>query len=83
MFKPNTLELTHYAFTTSKGMFTLSGTNTNGTDEWKHTTERTFHAWLRKEVYSWWENGKIEVVEESISLTWQNKQYIPIKKKRK
>lgn len=68
MFKPNTLELTHYAFTTSKGTFTLSATNSNGTDEWKHTTERTFHTWSRKEVYSWWESGKIEVIDEATSI---------------
>lgn len=83
MFKPNTLELTHYAFTTIKGTFTLSATHSNGTDEWKHTKDKTFHTWSRKEVYSWWESGKIEVAEEATSLTWQNQQNIPIKKKRK
>lgn len=83
MFKTNTLELTHYAFKTAKGTFTLSATHSNGTDEWKHTTERTFHTWSRQEVYNWWESGKIEVVENATSLTWQNTQHTAIKKKRK
>lgn len=61
-------ELTHYAFTTSKGTFTLSATHSNGTDEWKHTAERTFHTWSRQEVYNWWIDEKIEVVGEATEI---------------
>jgi|SRR5690606_2856211 len=63
-------ELTLFAFTTSKGTFTLSGTNTDGTDTWKNINTREFHEWPRKSVKSWFEQGKIKPVEEADTLLW-------------
>ena len=64
------LELTLFAFTTPKGTFTLSGTNTDGTDTWRNIDTGEFHEWSRKSVKSWFEQGKIHPVEKAITLTW-------------
>ena len=70
--KKTCLELTLFAFKTSKGTFTLSGSNANGTDEWKHLETRTFHTWERRQVHEWLIQGKISAVSESITLDWHN-----------
>lgn len=73
MFKlsaTGTLELTHYAFKTSKGIFTLSATHSNGTDEWRELGTNNFHTWQRQKVYEWFKSGNIEVLEESSSIMW-------------
>ena len=67
------LELTIFAFTTSKGTFTLSGTNTDGTDTWKNIDTGDFHEWSRESVKSWWEQGKITPIGEATSITWNIK----------
>lgn len=64
------LELTLFAFTTSKGTFTLSGTNTDGTDTWKNIDTCEFHEWSRKSVKSWFEQGEIKSIPESIHPLW-------------
>lgn len=66
------LEYYLYAFTTSKGTFTLSGSNANGTDEWKHLETLTFHTWERRQVYEWFIQGKVSAVIESTTLDWYN-----------
>jgi len=71
MFKANTLELTLFAFTTPKGTFTLSGTNTDGTDTWRNITTGEFHEWQRSSIKSWFEQGKIKPVEEADTLLWR------------
>ena len=71
MFKTNTLELTLFAFTTPKGTFTLSGTNTDGTDTWKNINTGEFHEWSRSSIKTWWEQGKIKPVEEATTLIWR------------
>ena len=70
--KKTCLELTLFAFKTSKGTFTLSGSNANGTDEWKHLETRTFHTWERSQVYEWFIQGKITPVNEAKTLDWNN-----------
>lgn len=71
-------ELTRFAFRTHKGTFTLSGSNTDGTDTWKNINTGEFHEWPRKSVKSWWEQGKISPITESTTLTWyQNKRRPP------
>lgn len=71
MFKANTLELTIFAFATSKGIFTLVGTNTDGTDTWKNINTGEFHEWSRQSVKTWWEQGKIKPVEEATTVMWR------------
>ena len=66
------LEYYLYAFKTSKGTFTLSGSNVDGTDEFKCIEDRTFHRWTREQVYHWFIQGKISTVSESITLDWYN-----------
>jgi len=73
MFKTNTLELTLFAFRTPKGTFTLSGSNTDGTDTWKNTNTGEFHEWSRESVKSWWEQEKITPIGEATSITWNIK----------
>ena len=68
------LELTLFGFTTSKGTFTLVGTETRGTetiDTWKNIYTGEFHEWQRQSVKSWWEQGKIKPVEEATKVTWR------------
>lgn len=81
-YRTEQYELTHYAFTTAKGTFTLSGSNADGTDEWKHVDEHTFHTWSRKQVYEWWKSGNIQPVIEATSIIWLISQNIPTKNKR-
>ncbi len=71
MFKANTLELTIFAFTTSKGTFTIVGTNIDGTDTWKNINTGEFHEWSRQSVKSWFEQGKIKPVEEATTVMWR------------
>ena len=83
MFKTHTLELTLFAFTTPKGTFTLSGSNTDGTDTWKNITTGEFHDWSRQSVKSWFEQGEILPVDEATTLMWCNQDGIPNKNTRK
>ena len=71
MFKTNTLELTLFAFTTPKGTFTLSGSNTDGTDTWKNIDTGEFHEWQRESIKSWFEQGKIAPVKEANEVIWR------------
>jgi hypothetical protein len=65
------LELTLFAFTTPKGTFTLSGTNTDGTDTWHNINTGEFHEWQRASIKTWWEQGKITPIEEATTVIWQ------------
>lgn len=65
-------ELTLFAFKTSKGIFTLSGTNSDGTDEWRRVGSCDFHTWKRKDVYLWFLSGKIEPIKEATSICWMD-----------
>lgn len=66
------LEYYLYAFKTPKGTFTLIGSNTDGTDEFKRIEDRTFHTWTREQVYHWFTQGKITPVNEAKTLDWHN-----------
>lgn len=74
MIKPNgkSYELTLFAFKTKKGIFTLSGTNANGTDEWRQLGTNNFHTWQRSQVYQWFVEGKISPIEEALRIDWCN-----------
>lgn len=63
-------EYTLFAFRTEKGTFTLSGTSSDGTDEWRQIGTSNFHTWERRQVYDWFVNGKISAVSESNTLDW-------------
>lgn len=69
-------ELTRFAFTTSKGTFTIVGTETRGgetIDTWKNINTGEFHEWPRQSVKTWWEQGKIKPVEEATTVIWHRK----------
>lgn len=68
--KKECLELRLFAFKTPKGIFTLSGSNSNGTDEWRQLGTCNFYTWERSRVYEWLKLGKIQPVEEATSLGW-------------
>src|SRR5690606_21675445 len=70
MFNPDG-SLRLFAFTTPKGTFTLSGTNTDGTDTWKNIDTGEFHEWQRSSIKSWFEQGKIHPIDEATALTWR------------
>lgn len=70
MFKANTLELTLFAFTTEKGTFTLSGSNVDGTDEWREVGTANFYKWNRRQVYDWFIQGKIKPVYMADKIDW-------------
>ena len=63
-------ELTLFAFQTPKGTFTLSGTNANGTDEWRQLGTCNFYTWERSKVYQWLKLGKISPVCEARHINW-------------
>lgn len=65
-------QLTLFAFTTEKGTFTLSGSNADGTDEWREVGTCKFHRWSRRQVYDWFIQGKISPVDEAKSVDWYN-----------
>lgn len=73
--KVEAYQLNLYAFKTSKGTFTISGSNVDGTDEWKHLETRTFHTWTREQVYHWFIQGNISPVSESNTLDWCNNSF--------
>jgi|SRR5690554_7897505 len=75
------LELTLFAFTTPKGTFTLSGSNTDGTDTWKNIDTGEFHEWSRESIKSWLEQGKILPVAEATTLVWYQNQRRPSKER--
>ena len=77
------LEITLFAFRTEKGIFTLSGSRTNGTDTWRNITTGEIHEWSRSSVKSWWEQGKILPVDEATTLMWCNQDGMPNKNARK
>lgn len=63
-------QLTLFAFTTEKGRFTLSGSNADGTDEWREVGTVRFHKWSRRQVYDWLIQSKIKPVDEAKSIDW-------------
>jgi len=63
-------ELTLFAFQTPKGIFTLSGTNSNGTDEWRQLGTCNFYTWERSHVYQWLKLGKISPIERAKEPNW-------------
>lgn len=63
-------QLLLFAFKTEKGVFTLSGSNVDGTDEWRQMGTNNFHVWKRKMVYDWFLSGKIEPIKEATSPYW-------------
>lgn len=65
-------QLTLFAFTTEKGTFTLSGSNADGTDEWREVGTSKFHKWNRSQIYNWFIQGKIKPVDEAKSIDWYN-----------
>ena len=75
------LELTLFAFTTSKGTFTLSGSNTDGTDTWKNIDTGEFHEYPRQSIKKWLDQGKITPVQESTTLAWRQNQRRPPKER--
>lgn len=66
-------ELTLFAFRTEKGVFTLVGSNSDGTDEWRQVGTSNFHIWKRKMVYDWFISGKIEPVKQATRISWRDK----------
>ena len=67
------LEYQLHAFTTSKGTFTLVGTETRGTetiDTWKNLDTGEFHEYPRQSIKKWLNQGKIAQVEKSVSMLW-------------
>jgi len=70
MFNPDG-SLRLFAFATSKGTFTLSGSNTDGKDTWKNINTGEFHEWSRSSIKTWFEQGKIYPIEEATTLTWR------------
>lgn len=75
-YRTEQYEFTIYAFRTAKGTFTLSGSNSDGTDEWREVGTAKFHTWSRKQVYEWWKQGNIEPVSEAVSIVWLYKSKI-------
>lgn len=63
-------ELTLFAFKTQKGIFTLSGTNSDGTDEWRQLGTCNFYTWERSSVYQWFKSGKISAIQEAKTINW-------------
>lgn len=74
MIKPNgkSYELTLFAFKTIKGIFTISGSNSDGTDEWRQLGTNNFHTWQRSQIYQWFVEGKISPVQEANTIDWYN-----------
>lgn len=64
------LEFRLFAFKTPKGTFTLSGTNANGTDEWRQLGTCNFYTWERSSVYEWLKLGKISAISEAKNIDW-------------
>lgn len=64
--------LTLFAFTTEKGTFTLSGSNADGTDEWREVGTANFYKWNRSNVYDWFIQGKIKPLDEAKCIDWNN-----------
>lgn len=62
--------LSLFAFTTKKGTFTLSGSNSDGTDEWREVGTANFHKWHRSQVYDWFIQGKITPVSMADKIDW-------------
>ena len=63
-------QLLLFAFKTEKGVFTLSGSNVDGTDEWRQMGTNNFYVWKRKMVYDWFLSGKIEPIKEATNICW-------------
>lgn len=54
-----------FAFRTTKGIFRISGSNADDTDDWKEVGTSNFHRWKRKSIYEWYQSGKIEPIKEA------------------
>lgn len=64
------LEYTQYSFTTDKGTFRLSGSSSDGIDEFRELGTANFHKWKRTQLYEWLIQGKINPVDESKDSVW-------------
>lgn len=62
------LQLNIFAFRTKKGIFRISGTNVDGTDEWREVGTNNFHTWSRESIREWHEKEKIEPIQESYTI---------------
>lgn len=71
-YRTDQYQLTLFTFTTEKGTFTLSGSNSDGTDEWREVGTANFHKWHRSNVYDWFIQGKIKPVAEAKCIYWYN-----------
>lgn len=63
---------THFAFKTSKGVFTLIGSSRE-VDEFRELGTCNFHKWKRLQIKEWSDSGKITPIEESTYLSWFEK----------
>lgn len=51
-------------FVSSKGRFILSGSDTDGYDDYREVGTANFHRWKRSDVYSWLKSGQIKPYNE-------------------
>lgn len=68
------LEYRLHAFTSSKGTFTLIGTNHDWIDTFKNLDTGEFHDWPRSSIKKWLDQGKITPAPESTTLVWYQNQ---------
>lgn len=68
------LEYRLHAFTTAKGTFTLTGTNSDWIDTFKNLDTGEFHDWPRSHIKKWLDQGKIKPVPESTTVVWYQNQ---------
>lgn len=66
-------EMTLFAFRTEKGVFTMVGSSSDGSDEWRQIGRCNFHSWQRKKIYEWFVSGRIIPIEEANRLNWRDK----------
>lgn len=72
-------EYTLFAFSTQKGIFTLTGTSSDWIDTFKNLGTGEFHDWPRSHIKKWHEQGKITPVQEATRIDWQENQRRPPK----
>ena len=68
--KPGVYEYRLHAFTTAKGIFTLTGTSSDWIDTFKNLDTGEFHDWPRSHIKKWFDQGKISPVPESDKIDW-------------
>ena len=64
------LEYTQYSFTTDKGTFRLSGSSSDGIDEFREIGTANFHKWSREQLYEWLIQGEIKPCNEPKDSVW-------------